>query len=389
MRFIIRMEQCRTSITTKDNKRPVFGNNFGAIRYILALAIFIAHFNVATESNLWFPISAYFRVSAFFVMSGFLIYGSYFRCDNWRGFLMNRVWRILPSYILTVLACALFLVFVSDYDWKDYFFSLHWWKYLIANALSLNFIEPTLPGVFSDHPLVAVNASLWTLKVEWCLYFIVIPIVWWTKKSQWNFWQIFSVIFLFSVIYKYVFTWHYEHSGNEMYAFIAKQFGGQLAFFYSGVLLYVYLEKVKAHKWMLAAVCVPILIIGWIWLPYEDIYRFVLFPLSLAGTLIALAFIGRWGAWAEMFENCSYEIYLFHFPLVQLSHHFGLKDHIGELPAFLSVFAVTIVLAYVVATYISAPLRRAHRAKQARRHSDSLESDTPDIPQHSIAVENK
>lgn len=358
--------------TSKGSSRRIFRNNFGAIRYILALAIFISHFNVATESHLWFPISGYFRVSAFFVMSGFLIYGSYFRCGGWRSFLANRLWRIMPSYLLTVVGCALTLVLVSDCGPKEYFMSWHWLKYLIVNSLSLNFLEPTLPGVFSGHPLTSVNASLWTMKVEWCLYFMVIPIVWWTRRSKWSFWKIFSLIFLLSVTYKYVFIWHYEHTGKEIYSFVAKQFGGQLAFFYSGVLLYVYLDKVKVHKWMLAAVSVPVLILGWVWWPYADLYRFVLFPLTLAGTLIALAFIGRWGAWAEMFENCSYEIYLFHFPIVQLSYHFGLKERIGAFPAFLCVFAVTAVLAYLVARYVSAPLRRRHRTSLDKRRNESI-----------------
>ena len=192
---------------TKDNKRRVFRNNFGAIRYILALAIFISHFNIATDSNLKFPISGYFRVCAFFVMSGFLIYGSYYRSADWRKYLSNRAWRILPSYLITVFACALLLVFVSEHSWKDYFFSVHWLRYLASNILTLNFIEPSLPGVFADHPLDAVNASLWTMKVEWILYFIVIPVVWWTNRSKWRFWQIFLVIFIFSIVYKSLITY--------------------------------------------------------------------------------------------------------------------------------------------------------------------------------------
>ncbi|MDE6512002.1 MAG: hypothetical protein K2L00_07925, partial [Muribaculaceae bacterium] len=105
---------------------------------------------------------------------------------------------------------------------------------------------------------------------------------------------------------------------------------------------------------------------------------FILFPLSLAGTLIALAFIGRWGAWAEMFENCSYEIYLFHFPIVQLSHHFGLKQRIGELPAFLCVFAVTAILAFAISSYVSAPLRRRHRAPSVKRQDENQPQESQD-----------
>lgn len=357
---------------SNDNKRRVFRNNFGAIRYILAVAIFISHFNIATGSDLKFPISGYFRVCAFFVMSGFLIYGSYYRSGDWKKYLSNRAWRILPSYLITVVGCAVLLVFVSDYSWREYFLSGHWFRYLAANALTLNFIEPSLPGVFTDHPMDAVNASLWTMKVEWVLYFVVIPVVWWTRRSHWSFWKVFTVIFIFSVIYKFGFQQLSERTGKEVYQILGRQFGGQLVFFYSGVLLYVYIDTVKKHLWWLAAVCVPIMIIGTVWFPTAPLFYYVLFPLGLAGSVVALAFIGRWGAWAEMFENCSYEIYLFHFPMVQVSHHFGLTDRIGELPAFLCVFTVTTAMAYVVARYISAPLRRSHRMAAKKRKDSNI-----------------
>ena len=368
--------------SASEPTRRVFRNNFGAIRYILALAIFISHFNILTESNLWFPITGYNRVCAFFVMSGFLIYGSYFRSGDWKKYLANRAWRILPSYLITVVACALLLVVVSDLGWKEYFFSFHWLRYLSANILSLNFIEPTLPGVFSGHPLDAVNGSLWTMKVEWILYLVIIPVVWWTRKSQWSFWKIFSIIFLFSIIYKFVVMWQYEHTGKEIYHILSVQFGSQLAYFYSGVLLYVYLDKVKANRWLIALVCLPLLIVGSIWFTETPVFQYVLFPLTLAGGVVSLAFIGRWGAWAEMFENCSYELYLFHFPMIQVSHHFRLTERIGDFPAFLCIFSVTLLLAYIVAKYVSAPLRRSHRVASQKKVVET----TPEVSYDQVSV---
>lgn len=342
----------------------VFRNNFGAIRYILAFAIFLSHFNVLTGSDLWFPISGYYRVCSFFVMSGFLIYGSFFRSTDWKDYLRNRAWRILPSYLIAVIACAILLFAVSDYPAEVYFTSSQWFKYLIANVTALNFIEPSLPGVFESHPETAVNGSLWTMKVEWMLYLFIIPVIWFTRRSGWRFWVVFLIILAFSVIYKMTLTYLAETTGKNLYSILAKQIGGQLAFFYSGVFLYTYLHHVKRWKYVIATISLCVLIAGVNFFGDHPLFSFLLFPLSLSGTVVSLAFIGTWGRWAEMFENCSYEIYLFHFPLIQLARHFDLTSKLGIGITFTLVFVITAATGYFVAKYISAPLRRAHRSSK-------------------------
>lgn len=350
------------SVSSYTQRNIAFRNNFGAIRYILCFAIFLSHFNVLTGSHLWFPITGYIRVCGFFVMSGFLIYGSYFRSDGCRDYLRNRAWRILPSYLLTVVLCAILLVFVSDCSPREYFTSPQWFKYLIANALSLNFIEPELPGVFSGHTISAVNGSLWTMKVEWLLYLFIIPVIWVTKRYHLKFWKVYLTILTLSIVYKLSFGYLYETTGRNLYHILERQIGGQLAFFYSGVFLYMYLDRLKRIKWPVAVICAVILLVGINLFDDVKIFSHILFPMSLAGFVVAIAFIGRWGLWAEMFENCSYEIYLFHFPAIQLAVHFRLTERFGSGITFCVLLAAVVALSYLVARYISAPLRRSHRS---------------------------
>lgn len=362
-----------TQTPRQQRPRLKFRNNFGAIRYILCFAIALSHFNVLTGSHLWFPITAYHRVCSFFVMSGFLIYGSYFRADNWKDYLRNRAWRILPSYLLTILLCALLLVFISDLPARDYFLSAHWWRYLISNAVSLNFIEPALPGVFTGHAEEAVNGSLWTMKVEWALYVLIIPVIIFTRKSGIPFWKVFLGILFFSIIYKFACGELYASTGRTIFRIMEKQFGGQLAYFYCGVALFVYFDKIKGYKEWLAVASLIVVIIGSVWLSESRLYSLLIFPLSISTLVVTLAFIGRWGIWAERFENCSYEIYLFHFPLTQVAVHHGLPERLGHLPTFLLIFATAAVTGYFVASRISAPLRRAHR----RGRRPDLPASTP------------
>ncbi|MCM1484351.1 MAG: acyltransferase family protein, partial [Muribaculaceae bacterium] len=202
--------------------RVIFRNNFGAIRYILAFAIFLSHFNVLTGAELRFPISGYYRVCSFFVISGFLIYGSYHRASGWKDYLSNRAWRILPSYLIAVVGAAVLLVYVSDLPAVEYFTDSRWIRYLLLNAATLNFMQPSLPGVFENHDITAVNGALWTMKVEWALYLFIIPVIILSKKYGVSMLKVFVGIFIFSVIYKWTMLHMGELTGSSARLFHLK-----------------------------------------------------------------------------------------------------------------------------------------------------------------------
>lgn len=145
------------------------------VRYYLAISVIVAHFNLIFSKSLFWPTDSGTAVGVFFGLSGFLVYASYQRSRNYSSYIFNRAKRILPSYYIVVLSCALLLCFMSDLGIKEYFLSSSFWKYVISNLAFLNFIQPELPGVFTDNAIPAVNGSLWTLKVEWMLY-LTIPL---------------------------------------------------------------------------------------------------------------------------------------------------------------------------------------------------------------------
>lgn len=287
-------------------------NGMGLIRYILAFAVIIAHFNVVTGADYYFPISSYHAVGGFFALSGFLVYNSYMRSGNLLHFVKRRARKILPPYLTIVLLCAFLLGFtLTPHDWDSYF-STDWLKYLGANLSFLNFLHPSLPGVFGGE---AVNGSLWTIKIEWLLY-LSIPIVVWSirKLSIKNELVYFIILYLLSAFYRMGFLWLYDMNGQEIYNILSRQVFGQFCYFYTGVVLFKYYGLFRKHIVMFLAIAVLMVGVsqlnGWIAIFCE--------PVGVSTLTIGISML--LSGWFSIFNknNVSYEMYLFHLPIIQL-----------------------------------------------------------------------
>ena len=339
-------------------KQCGFLNNFGAIRYILALVVLVCHFNVLIGTDIPLPFSAYFSVSGFFILSGFLIYNSFMSSENVTAYINKRFSRIFPSYIFIIVLCAFLLVYVSELPPLEYFTSPEWWKYLLMNLLTLNFVQPSLPGVFESSSISAVNGSLCTIKVELTLYLTAIPVFLLYRKTKIDFWKIFVVILLFSGAYKLYMDYMSERTGNDIYSILSRQFCGQMSFFYTGVLFSIYIDRILKYKYYILLASAFILFVATFIFGDAQLYQLFIKPLVISGVIISLAFIGTWGRWADLFENCSYEIYLFYFPIIQLAKYYRLDQSLGTTETLILVITVVIIVSSIVAKYISLPIRK-------------------------------
>ena len=138
-----------------DNPR-LSRNNFDLLRLLFAGTVCLAHASqLSGEKQLkWISavLSSKVAIEAFFIVSGFLIFMSYERSSSTRTYISKRVRRIYPAYFVVVMLCALSLWAVSSLD-PEHYFSFDWIKYVIVNLAFLNFIQPTLPGVFEGNRL--------------------------------------------------------------------------------------------------------------------------------------------------------------------------------------------------------------------------------------------
>lgn len=319
-------------------------NNMGTVRYVLAIGVLIAHFQLLAGTDFWFPLTSYSCVGGFFALSGFLIYGSYLKHSDPKGYVLSRARRLLPAYWGCVLVCALALVSVSSLTPTEYFLSPQFWKYLIANFAFLNFIEPALPGVFTGNPMDAVNASLWTMKVEWLLY-LSVPVVYWIiRKTRQRPVTIFVAVFILSCLYRELFGWLLERTGNSIYEILGRQVLGQMAYFYIGVLAYYWFDVLMRYKWWVIAVSAAVVIVGY------DIpgYGIWIHPVAVSLLVIMASMVGHWAPSIGRNDNISYNIYLMHFPVIQVIVWAGLPAWFASVcPGY--GWAVTLTLGTAIA----------------------------------------
>ena len=292
-------------------------NSMGLVRYYLAFAVVVAHFNVVFGTDLWWPTDSYNAVGGFFALSGFLIYPSYLKSRSTRDYLLRRARRILPPYVFIVLLCAFSLVAVSTLPAREYFFNIQWVRYLVSNLTFLNFLGPELPGVFQNLPVKAVDGSLWTMKIEVLLY-LSVPLAaaclqFVHKRVRWfGPLGMCAVIYLLSAAYRWIFTDLYLTTGKEIYTILSRQFFGQLMYFYGGVAVYFIYDKFKVYRHYVFVGCMLVVLLS-DFMPHY-FYRICVSP--VIATCIVLYFSTFNIASVFNRNNISYDIYLYHFPVI-------------------------------------------------------------------------
>jgi acyltransferase len=320
-------------------------NNMMVVRYYLSFCVLIAHTAVLTGLDLPWIQRGTVDVGCFFAISGFLMFPSYQKRPTLRHYVSRRARRLLPPYILIILLCAIGFVTISSLSITDYFTDGGFWKYIIANLTFLNFLHPSLPGVFEGNEFVtnAVNGSLWTMKGEWVCYLSVPPVFWAVKRLGNNGGFLLAFIALLSILFRLTFLYFAESSGHYIYDIIAKQFGTLLVFFYIGAFINFYYEYFLKFKWIIIGVDVVILILA----DYIPFYTTALQPMVAGSLVLWFSMVGNWGRFLARHDSVSYDIYLFHFPIIQLCILWGLPDKLPPLGVLGVIVSITVVFAFI------------------------------------------
>jgi len=320
-------------------------NNFDFLRFLLAFIVVIGHIIVITgieefQSYKYF-FNTYISVTGFFCISGFLITKSFFNSKNYKDYIVKRAARLLPAYLMVILACFLFLSLISTNSISDYFSNTITYKYLAANLSFLNFVQPTLPGVFLKNGIeYPVNGALWTLKIEVGFY-ILLPFILYILNKSKNKSILLVTIYILSVIYNYYFQYLFTTTNNPFYSTLAHQLPAFLSYFTCGIALYYYFDIFIKRKNILFILGTIIYIIEY------KLHIEILSPMALSFIIFAIAYSNFKLYKFSKHGDLSYGIYIYHFPLINLSLYFGFFDNFNSYLTALILIIILLIISYI------------------------------------------
>ena len=291
-------------------------NNFDLLRLVFASLVFFWHLYLLPGGPaldaLWQGYSAELAVKGFFVISGYLVMMSYENSSSVRDYAEKRVRRIYPAYAVVVIACAIGGAFLTVLPLAEYA-GAGLARYLAANLVFLNFLAPTLPGVFQGQPYTEVNGPLWTLKIE-VMFYLFVPVLAWLCARLGR-WRVIVALYVLAVLYSILTGLQYAKTDNALWLQLQRQLPGQLGYFLVGAALY-WLDGRLQGRWG-ALVAAALLMLVSMALAANPYLTTLLEPIAVGILVIfvatALPFLGNFARFGDL----SYGIYIIHFPVVQ------------------------------------------------------------------------
>lgn len=332
-----------------------YKNCFDFLRFFFAANIVLAHLCELSQNKSLEFLSNFsnssMAVRGFFIISGFLVAKSYTNTPSLKQYFIKRAKRILPAYFVVLLFSVLTLAFFSSYNFSSYFSDVNVYKYLGWNAIFLNFMHPCLPGLFENNLMCAVNGALWTLKVEEGFY-IILPFVFYAiNKSKKSFLILLS-LYVLSLLYWFVMDAYLNQP------LLAKQLPGYLAYFATGIFLFLNVDFVIQNKSRLLVLAILLLIFSNFSNFSIDIFYPAAFGLIVIISAFSIPFLNNFGKYGDF----TYGLYIYHFPIIQLFRQYNLFEKYN--PMLMGFFVILITLFLAILSWFFVEKRFLDRFKK-------------------------
>jgi peptidoglycan/LPS O-acetylase OafA/YrhL len=253
-------------------------------------------------------------VYAFFVTSGYLITMSYERSRSDRQFAIKRVRRLLPAYATVVVAAAVVGTFLTSLSVLEYLTSPRVYAYLLANLSFLNFLQPSLPGVFEQNPFgPAVNGALWSIRSELACYATVPVVVWLVNRVGRGAGVGATVVALAAV--SAGLLWVQQQTDSPVVPLL-KQTGPDCGLCFAFGIGAWYVRAWLHGRWFvpMGLGALVLLAAGASFNPWVEIVaRPAVLAVAVMFVGLRVPYLGNWGRFGDL----SYGIYIYHFPVIQ------------------------------------------------------------------------
>lgn len=296
-------------------------NNFHLIRLFLALMVAVYHVvllpSVAGWASFEAPLSvaAELGVQGFFVVSGYLVWTSLQRSASIRVYAEKRMRRLLPAYVVVVVACAVAALIVSEQARADLEGVA---RYLGWNLVFLNFMEPNLPGLFEANRFTEVNGALWTLKIE-VMFYITLPLLGWLLAIAGRHrWVMISVMYIGAEAWRIVLEQMGASQNSSLLVELSRQLPGQMSFFVTGIALAAWRDQLNWRSLIVPIALV--LLVASVMIPSLDFLRAIGVGVTVVWIAVGVPHLFN----AARLGDFSYGVYIVHFPIIQVLAAAGL-----------------------------------------------------------------
>lgn len=316
-------------------------NNLNLIRLIAASLVTFHHSFPLTgrqgdflERTTGFLSFGSLSVWVFFFISGLLVSRSF---DNGQPFtyIVARVLRIYPALIVACIFTALFVGSLSTkLALKDYLSNIAVYDYIVQNLRFNTAYE--LPGVFENNSYPrSVNGTLWTLRYEVYMYFLVfvIGLLGWLRQQH-----TFNLLIVMMVLL-------YLKQPTGMFL-ISGEWNREIIFsifvFALGAMAYVNRHLIQLSLVRLVGLCVLLIMLK------ESVFVYFIFLLVVMDAVLFLSFHPKLQSDKLLINNdYSYGIYIYSFPIQQM-----VAMHFSKLTPFEHFFtAYLIALIFAIASW--------------------------------------
>ena len=247
------------------------------------------------------------------------------------------VQRMVPAALAGVHALQ------ADHSVVDVF------RYIGANLVFLNFLEPNLPGLFDGQRFTEVNGALWTLKIE-VMFYLALPMIAWGLARLGKHWWVGIAVLIVSAFAWIELMLAFDHALSPV---LARQLPGQMMYFAAGIALWKIWPVAQAQATWFGVIGGVALMLSLL-VPGLEALR----VLGLAGLVAGLAFGPGPAMNVASYGDVSYGIYIVHFPIVQLLVSVGAFAALGIWGGLVLSAILVFLTSYALWWWVEKPALR-------------------------------
>ncbi len=323
-------------------------NAFMLVRLVAAIAVLVTHsyFFAVGEGTPDFLYRvtgkqvdlSYMALTTFFLLSGMLVTQSLHQSATLKEYLLKRVFRIYPAFVVVILLTVFVLgPIYTTISITAYF--KHWMTYRYLAGSSIFALYYNLPEVFHNQ---GVNGSLWSVNVELKFYLMLFVFaLLGLHKKKWFiaallFVQLLIVIFFSQALHDFIL----QQTGYDLKTYA---YNDLMAYFLGGSLLYLLATKIEVKQWWLyAAILFTIALLLTKTFAYAGFFAVIMLVVAAATNSFCIALSQK------IKNDYSYGLYLYAYPL-----QWCIKTAMPNLhnPLLFALLSLVLVFPFAIASW--------------------------------------